>query len=115
MDPSIQNIAIAEACGWKTETYWQQPIEPGDFPITTKPPDFLNCLNAMSQARDKLITIPELKIKWVNKLRDVVGLTATRRNKLGQPSVSDIDLLFATAQQLAQTLLQTLNLWKDEH
>lgn len=118
MNTQKQNIAIAEALGW---TFVDRvSAQPHGLPpagrhnrYTEKIPDYVNDLNVMAQARDVLIATPELRIKWTNKLRDVVGLTATRRNKSGQPIVSDIDLLFATPQQLAQALLQTLNLWED--
>ena len=76
------------------------------------PANYFGDLNTLADARNQLINTPELRIKWVNTLRDVVGLTCTRRNKLGHPIVSDIDLLFATAEQLCEALGRTLNLWK---
>ena len=75
-------------------------------------PDYLNDLNALAAARNQLIATPELRIKWVNTLRDVVGQTCARRNKAGQPLVSDIDLLFANATQHAEALGVALGLWK---
>lgn len=79
----------------------------GEFRIV---PSYNRDLNALAAARDQLINTPELRIRWVNTLRDVVGRTCTRRNKLGKPLVSDIDLLFATPEQLAETLVLTLKL-----
>lgn len=35
------------------------------------------------------------RVKWVNKLREIVARRMPR-NKMGTPMVSDVDLLFAT-------------------
>lgn len=93
-----QQIAIGKACGHAAPS----PV-----------PDYLNDLNSLADARNALITTPELTIEWVHTLRKVIGSTSTNRNKIGQALVSDIDLLFSDSRQLAQTLLKTLKLWED--
>jgi hypothetical protein len=119
MKPEAQRIAIAKACGISEikADWWGWDFRgvemPGDMPFHVKVPDYLNSLDAMAEARDELINTTELRIKWVNKLRDVVGQTTARRNKLGQPIVSDIDLLLATSPQLQEALLKTLLLWEE--
>ena len=118
MTATEQRIAIARVCGYEIigrHDQYDPPVgvAPGLQVVkhNVKPlPDYLTDLNALAAARDHLINTPELRIRWVNTLRDVVGRTCTRRNKLGKPLVSDIDLLFATPEQLAETLVLTLKL-----
>lgn len=54
MNKEIQRIAIAKARGWKSEAYWRQPIEPGDTPIKTAPPDYLRDLNACNDLVEEM-------------------------------------------------------------
>lgn len=118
MKKEQQRIAIAEAMGYLNpriengrviRSAFQTPE--GEFFGTGGVPDYPNDLNVMADVRDELINTPELRIKWVNTMRDVVGRTCTRRNKAGQPQVSDIDLLFADAGQLAETLVRAIGKW----
>ncbi len=103
MKPEAQRIAIAEACG----EVWEKTYE---FPIQWKrngvrvgphisPPDYLNDLNAMHAVVDHLnATQPD---KWNDEyfLQTLCGWTK------GFPH-------HATAEQWAEAVLRTLNLWK---
>lgn len=73
-------------------------------------PDYPNDLNALADARNQIITTKELRVKWVNTLRSIVD-RRTPRNHIGTPMTTDVDLLFATPEELAEALLRTLNLW----
>ena len=123
MNKEQQRIKIAEACGFTVVSDGiTHCLTPCNFDgmyapegkLLKKIPDYLNDLNELAAARDQLIVTPELRIKWANTLRDVVGHTSPHRNKAGKPVVSDIDILFATAEQLSETLLRTLKLWADK-
>jgi hypothetical protein len=116
MNKEQQRIKIAEACGWadiRFACFGGTGMGPLDG-LRDDLPDYPNDLNELAAARDQLIVTPELRIKWANTLRDVVGHTSPHRNKAGKPVVSDIDILFATAEQLSETLLRTLKLWADK-
>ena len=116
MTPEQKQIAVAEACGWSFVNRLDKhphglPPEGRRDRYTSPLPDYLNDLNALAAARDRLINSLELRIRWVNTLREVVGLTSPHRNKAGAPIVSDVDLLFATPGQLFEALGLTLKLW----
>lgn len=123
MKPEQQLIAFAESLRWTRIYNARASLAPKEFYVddqgiawTSLPdhfPDYLNDLNALAQARNEKINTIELKIKWVNILRDVVGKTCERRNNLGNPLVSDVDLLFATTEQLAETFIRTIGKWKE--
>ena len=103
MKPEQQRIAIAEACGWKPETYWAQPIEPGDIPVTTSPPDYLNDLNAMHEA-EKVLPRPLYHIdywqKGYGRFQQILSsLTITPYS--------------ATASQRAEAFLRTIGKWEE--
>jgi hypothetical protein len=53
----------------------------------------------------------ELRVKWVNTLRDIVGRSCPK-NKSGTALVSDVDLLMASPTQRVEALLKILKLWK---
>ena len=111
MTPEQQRIALAGACGWIiVHPVSALGLDPADG-LQERLPAYLSDLNALAAARDQLITTTERRIDWSNALRAVVGLTCERRNKAGQPQVSDLDMLFATPAQLAEALLKTLKLW----
>ena len=117
MNPEAQRVAIAKLLGWKFRPASSNPdqllasSDRVNFYALDIVPNYPSDLDAMAEARDHCVTTPELKVRWVNTLRDVVGETCPRRNKAGHPLVSDVDLLFATAPQLAKALLKTVNSW----
>jgi hypothetical protein len=117
VSPEKQQIAIAEACGWKKEIFlpvsdcseaelilgydeiteiWKSPN--GQYVRDAFFPDYLNDLNAMHEAekrlRNQFNTVEEAY--WRN-LAHV------------QPHP-----IYATAAQRAEAFLRTLNLWTDE-
>ena len=97
MNPEHQLIAIAEACGWKPETYWAQPIEPGDIPVTTSPPDYLNDLNAMHEV-EKVLTNEQLEVYC---------------NILHKPNHGVYWAIHSTASQRAEAFLRTIGKWEE--
>lgn len=119
MTTDKQRIVIAVALGWRiTQVNLHDKFKPvikGIHPDVTRGemsiPDTTN-LTVLAHSRDQLINTPDLRVQWANTLRDVVGKNCKRRNKLGKPLVSDIDLLFATAEELTEALLKTLRLWE---
>lgn len=123
MKPEQQLIAFAESLGWTRIYDARASLAPKEFYVddqgiawTALPdhfPDYLNDLNSLAQARNEKINTIELKIKWINILRDVVGKTCERRNNLENPLVSDVDLLFATTGQLAEAFIRTIGKWKE--
>jgi len=118
MSPEQQRVALSKALGNLNPRIENGRVirsafqdSDGKFYGSGGVAEYSKDLNAMAEIRNKLVNTPELRIKWVNTLRDVVGLTCTRRNKAGQAQVSDIDLLFASPEQLCEALVKTLNLW----
>jgi hypothetical protein len=101
--------ALCEALGW-TEINNITCVDSDDG-LANFLPSFHNDLNLLANARNKLINSLELRIKWSNTLRTVVARRC-KKNKIGTPLVSDIDLLFADAPELLETLLKTINKWK---
>ncbi len=110
MTPEKQRIAIAEACGWRSN-----PIRLGHFPPGLHPqcninnhfemPDYLNDLNAMHEAERSLIT-PDVEKKWIENLCRVV-------HQFSQRTHTSNLMVRSTAPQRAKALLKTFGLWED--
>ncbi len=110
MTPEQQQIAIAEACGWKgiSPSYLvgYAPWRPtpyservmGDLEsIPLDPlPDYLNDLNAMHDVEDTMGD-PQLWTEYDNQLASVMDHVGWKYH--------------ATAAQRAEAFLKTLNLW----
>lgn len=121
MNKDKQRIAIAEACGWKTElcdgdhqrcqngmcypnrfcnevipVWWIENSEryPG---VYANPPDYLNDLNAMHEAEKVLA------------LKDRRNHALWLADKCG-----DLGCIYATAAQRAEAFLRTLGKWEEE-
>lgn len=103
MTPEAQRIAIAEACGWKIESY---------SPMDHKRPHWINDIRVMFDARKACIVGPKLRAKYMNTLRKIVGRRC-EVNKVGQALVSDYDCMDANSREHAEAFLKTLNLWDD--
>ena len=107
MTPEQQRIAIAEACGWKPKTYWLQPIEPGDTPVTISPPDYLNDLNAMHEA-EKVLT----KANWGGYAAELYRITDAHNHGIS-PNHHWLAVAFSTAAQRAEAFLRTIGKWEE--
>ena len=103
MKPEAQQIAIAEACGWK----WEARIK-GSSKVWNKPPlmvfynselpNYLNDLNAMHEA-EKVLTSSQEK-EYVNDLDWM-------NERWGGAA-------FAPAAQRAEAFLRTIGKWEGE-
>lgn len=101
MKPEAQNIAIAQACGWRKSSFnnqWLVPKEPKEDSFFIGNP--LNDLNAMHEA-EKLLK-SEQHFTFQVELARVINTTTYPLN---------FALLHATATQRAEAFLRTLNLW----
>lgn len=76
--------------------------------------DYLNDFNACFDAEKRVGLHDkanlELRIDWVNALREIVGRRMPT-NKLGKPVTSDIDLLMAETSERIEALLVAKKLW----
>jgi hypothetical protein len=112
MNKEQQRIKIAEAVGWTpTPTGWwtmhPSGIPTGEYPAFTDLPDYLNDLNAMHEAKQAL-----WKMDWGYRyifndhLANIIKGRIVNRNEWDAETLLD-----ATAAQLAEAFLRTLNLW----
>lgn len=109
MNPEQQQIAIAEACGWKETEAWldgrrcfeRADINAGwDFDSL---PDYLNDLNAMHEA-EKVLTEDQQE-QYLNNLYEVCNLHSM---------INDAwNLNCATAAQRAEAFLRTIGKWEE--
>jgi hypothetical protein len=97
MKPELQRIRIAEARGFD-ESHWLELG--GGIVLGTSAclPDYPNDLNAMHEAMKTLNPIQGITLCW--HLNDM-GISG------------EWEILTATAAQLAEAFLRTLNLWKE--
>jgi hypothetical protein len=100
MTPEAQQIAIAEACGWKPNPF-QMDMRGQVFPQS--PPDYLNDLNAMHEA-EALLDRHEAKL-FEEKLFNILESEVMHTGGFA--------LIHATAAQRAEALLRTLGKWKE--
>ena len=104
MNPELQRIAIAEACGWHD---WRGIESPHDRvkAFGDVLPDYLNDLNAMREA-EKVLPDYSPMIRYYNLLcsmcqSDDYGIYAHRE-------------IYATAKQRAEAFLKTIGKWKEQ-
>ena len=122
MTPEAQRIAIAEVCGWKACHKSVGGFDNGDgildrYVIGIPPdctlhkilPNYLNDLNAMHKALKFLDD--EQQISFMMHLASIVSDFDV--GKLTWRLVEK--MLSATAAQLAEAFLRTLNLWTPRH
>ena len=106
MTPQEQNIAIAEACGWKPKTYgpeWHQS--------ETKLPSYTTDLNAMHEAEKTLIG-PQA-IFYERTIDSLVRGQATTQPGDRYPKAASVCAWHATAAQRAEAFLKTIGKWKE--
>lgn len=95
MTPAEQNIAIAEACGWKAENCWHpcncldEYHSEGHW-LDSELPSYTTDLNAMHEAENWLRTQGVLWVDYENRITKC-----------------------ATAAQRAEAFLRTLGKWRD--
>lgn len=121
--------AIAEACGLRVEV-----IETGGYyavihrnekhpnghqksdsyickeSAIRKLPNYPQDLNAIHEARKAIVTTTELRVKYLNTLRAIVGKRCPK-NKTGASLVTDYDLINAEAWEHAETLVKVAGKW----
>jgi len=109
MTPEEQNIAIAEACGWKPRKHCNGFYRKGNEGWVEKLPSYTTCLNAMHEAEKFYVFNKDLDGKagpnsytYWSALLEVI-----RRSGDGNNHTS------ATAAQRAEAFLRTLGKWKD--
>jgi hypothetical protein len=115
MKPEEQRIAIAEACGWTPIGRPEQYDPPIGFPAGALTvagnqqllPDYLNDINAMREAENKLSKDHRKQLVYV-LLRVVIADLDRYTPEIDKFRV----IYFATAAQRAEAFLRTLNLWK---
>ena len=107
MSPEAQRIAIAEACGWKSQRWGSKPHEISWItPQQTygECPDYLNDLNAMHEAELHCLNFNDQEsddiFKYLCALTTICGHDITF-------------VLHATAKQRAEALLKTIGRWDD--
>lgn len=102
MSPQEQNIAIAEACGWKrpfgNTGDWERPD--GSMARHLSIPSYHSDLNACAEFEATLTPIQEEFYRL--KLSSITHRGGRDRN------------VFATAPQRCEAFLRTLNLWKEQ-
>lgn len=135
MTPKEQNEELFKLEGWRQMTvkelpngeavyetfWWWGPKDPETADEVNRkaeiaPKDYLNDENAMRNLELFLglgdRENRELRVKWVNKLRDIVSRSPRiPKNKVGTALVSDVDLMFATLPERAETILQIFKKW----
>ena len=104
MNPEQQRVAIAEACGWKTDKRGLGWLSPRGYYASE--PDYLNDLNAMHEA-EKVLT-DEQDLEYSEALEQVVEGRYLTNN-----SEDMRRLRSATASQRAEAFLRTIGKWKE--
>ena len=96
MTPEKQRVAIAEACGWKTDKRGLGWLSPRGYYASE--PDYLNDLNAMHEAEKTLTDKAHEEFRL--NLYEVLG--------------DDSRLIVSsTAAQRAEAFLRTIGKWKE--
>lgn len=109
MKPELQQIAIAEACGWKPDIRglgWLSPS--GEYAVL---PDYLNSLDAMHEAEKvKEMQFDSEYSYWLAHI-------AVRDRGLNEDSTELVDgyqmAITSTAAQRAEAFLRTFSLWQE--
>lgn len=125
MNPEAQRIAIAEWCGWTecTGHLSKSAILNGiKTPLMICPksgaqefiPDYLNDLNAMHEAEEKLVAMDyQWRNRFAGQLHDLLEREILKADPTCAPDVLGFEWIHATAAQRAEALLRTIGKWKD--
>jgi len=101
MTPEEQRVAIAEACGWKTE--YRDAVS-----SVTALPDYLNDLNAMHDA------VSIFDYDQADEFEDHLCDICKRLNdEKENPAPWRFAVVNATASQRAEAFLRTIGKWED--
>ena len=120
MTPAEQNIAIAEACGWKRDNKVNEWLRPSRSHIPQfhsswfgidQLPNYLSDLNAMHEA-EKVLIGPQA-ILYERMLENMVRAQARTQPGDRYPRAATICSWHATAAQRAEAFLKTIGKWKD--
>ena len=111
MKKELQRIAIAEACGWKSEFVAVPDGDEGDTWL--KPdgfsgelPDYLNDLNSMHAA--------EKTMRFSTRQTYLQRLAEVMSKGLDRCVIAPCELAFATAPERAEAFLKTIGKWVEE-
>jgi hypothetical protein len=118
MKEEEQRIALAELYGYPNI----QRVNKGEFGGLRETlleekrivPSFVRNLDDLSKlleilgVKDRSNNI--LRVKWVNNLRTIVSRRMPK-NKSGTALTSDVDLLLANPEEIAESILKTFNKW----
>ena len=116
MNKELQQIKIAEACGWKRHADglgYYQGVHPA-FMGGRAVPDYLNDLNAMHEAESSLT---EEQFYIYGSYLDTITLPKKSMPMcyVDSPEAGMYrELICATAAQRAEAFLKTLGLWEEE-
>ena len=105
MNPEQQRVAIAEACGWKTDKRGLGWLSPRGYYASE--PDYLNDLNAMHEA-EKVLTQDQM----IDYSRHV-GKSVTSHLPASRAAWMDFQLINVTASQRAEAFLRTIGKWEE--
>ena len=102
------NTAIAEACGWESET-----TGPSWCEYETKMPNYCNDLNAMHEAENKLTPFQRIKHgHFLQKILNEAVFGFVSNYESESKSLSRV--ASATAAQRAEAFLRTIGKWEEE-
>ena len=117
MTKKEQRIAILEYLGW-TEFQQGQNCLRGTAPDGTKgciPPNHPNNREALYDLQEQIGLMNKddnkLRVKWINTLRGIVSRRMPK-NKMGWPICSDVDVILATNEELAESILTVMGKWE---
>ena len=101
MTTEAQQIAIAEACGWKPNPF---EIDMRGQVFPQSPPDYLRDLNAMHEA-EKRLSASQLSA-YVGELANAI-INGENKTTLGN------QMWHATAAQRSEAFLKTIGKWEE--
>jgi hypothetical protein len=124
MNKERQRIKIAEACGWTRNKFehWVAPegrciVELWPHDERGSPPHYLSDLNAIYDAEEillKKLPWPENWTEYIKNLSNVAGFSYCDADEEDETEADYCArICHATAEQRAEALLRTLNLWED--
>jgi hypothetical protein len=108
MSPDTQQVAIAEACGYKWPGLRKKKDSIGwmlNGQYIPRLPNYLHSLDAMHEAEKTLTD--------ANSLIYHANLLAVQRAQFGLVTDREFQMIHATAAQRAEAFLRTLNLWEN--